>query len=67
MKCTLCGAPTDILSTRQRDGNPVRVRRCFNNHRFTTTESFTRLLPERNDEVRQHVSEVGGADARSSE
>jgi hypothetical protein len=40
MNCPRCGAPSNVLETRQskRDMTTTRGRMCFNNHRFKTVE-----------------------------
>jgi transcriptional regulator NrdR family protein len=38
MKCPLCGAPTDVKSTKHEVGVVIRRRICFNDHSFNTEE-----------------------------
>lgn len=48
MKCPLCEAPTEIKETRQRDGEFIRRRECYNYHTFQTKEvPITEPKPKR--------------------
>lgn len=39
MNCPHCKTPLHrVISTRQKDGDIVRTRECFNGHRFQTVE-----------------------------
>lgn len=44
MKCPRCGAPTQVLETR--DGT-LRRRECDNGHVFRTVETWVQNLPPR--------------------
>lgn len=48
MNCPLCNAPTNIKETRQRDGEFIRRRECYNYHTFQTKEvPITEPKPKR--------------------
>lgn len=48
MKCPLCGAPTDVKTTKTLNGVPLRRRICYNDHSFHTKEvAITEPKPKR--------------------
>jgi transcriptional regulator NrdR family protein len=49
MKCPACGAWVEVLQTKKKDDN-TKYRRyvCGNEHRFTTLETFVKIIKPRN-------------------
>jgi transcriptional regulator NrdR family protein len=47
MKCPVCGTRhMEVLQTRREPDETIRVRQCFNEHKFETTEQVTRVIPK---------------------
>jgi transcriptional regulator NrdR family protein len=47
MKCPVCGTRhMEVLQTRREPNETIRIRQCFNEHKFETKESVTRVVPK---------------------
>ena len=47
MKCPVCGTRhMEVLQTRREPDATIRVRQCFNEHKFETKEAVTRVVPK---------------------
>jgi hypothetical protein len=67
LKCQLCGAPSDVKSTKYIDGVPIRRRHCYNEHSFNTKEvAITEPKPKRRLRKSVAVHESGPEVARKS-
>ena len=60
MKCPVCGTRhMEVLQTRREPDATIRLRQCFNEHKFETTEQVTRVVPKgrwRKDTVERVVA-----------
>jgi transcriptional regulator NrdR family protein len=55
VKCPLCGAPTDVKTTKSDGGTVTRRRHCFNDHTFYTKEApITEPKPKRKSKSHDH-------------
>lgn len=72
MKCPVCGTRhMEVLQTRREPNETIRIRQCFNEHKFETQEVVTRIVPKgrwrKDDSVERmvavHPSNGGGAEA----
>jgi len=60
LKCPLCGAPSDVKSTKYIGGVLTRRRHCYNEHSFNTKEvAITTPKPKRGLRNVLAVSEGG--------
>ena len=47
MRCPVCGTRhMEVLQTRREPDATIRLRQCYNEHKFETTEQVTRVVPK---------------------
>ena len=47
MKCPVCGTRLmEVLQTRREPDATIRLRQCYNEHKFETTEQVLRVVPK---------------------